>query len=339
MSNITHDNKPTKMLPKNIYYVEDVSADESKWIVLKIKEKLCTIKSEFQKIVVFDSGKYGRVMVIDDSIQTSESDEYIYHEVMIHPPLIMHPNPSSILVIGGGDGGAIEEALKHITMKKVMQVELDKMVIEASRKYLPSINKGAFDDPRVELKLREGRSFLEETDQKFDVIVLDLTDPSDHSKMLYTREFYQLVTRKLTKGGIMSCHLSAWHPFPKITGCLFNTLKSVFPHVHVFSQLVPSYGMELAFCYASMDTDFKNFSQKDFQNNFNERLGNAKDLRWVDGEFLQTSACFVPKPLKEAYTSIDRVSTDQNPLSFGDLYPWVVDNDDDSDDNDEDGDN
>jgi len=322
-----------KNIPKSEYYLEDVSPDESKWIVIKVKEKLCTTKSEFQKIVVFESEVYGRMLVIDDSIQTSEYDEYIYHEVMVHPPLIMHPNPESILIIGGGDGGAIEEALKHKNIKHVYQVELDKMVIEVSKKYLPNINKNSWEDPRVHLHLKEGRSFLETTDLQFDVIVLDLTDPSEYSKMLYTKEFYEIVTKRLTKGGIVSLHLSAWNPFPKITGTLYQTLKSVFPYVHSFSQLVPSYCMELAFCYASPYTDVSKFSPSLFQSNYKERLAdNASSLRWVDSDFLQTTASFVPKPLRDSFTCVDRISTDEKPLSFGDFYPWVVEDEEASDD-------
>jgi len=255
---------------------------------------------------------------------------------MIHPPLIMHPNPSSILVIGGGDGGAIEEALKHKNVKEVYQVELDKMVIEVSKKYLPNINKNSWEDPRVKLHIKEGRSFLETTDLQFDVIVLDLTDPSDYSKMLYTKEFYQLVTKRLTKGGIVSLHLSAWNPFPKITGTLYQTLKSVFPYVHSFSQLVPSYCMELAFCYASPYTDVTKFSHSQFQSNYKDRLGHlsSDSLRWVDGDFLQTTASFVPKPLRDSFSCVDRISTDEKPLSFADFYPWIVEEEDSSEDED-----
>jgi len=322
----TKDIHPKKMFPKDEFYIEDTSSfGETKWIILKIKEKMCTINSEYKKIVVFDSYDYGRMMVIDDSIQTAESDEYIYHEVMIHPPLIMHPNPKSVLIIGGGDGGSLEEILKHKNIESVTMAELDKMVIEASRKYLPSISKGAFDDPRAHVHLTEGRHFIETTDKKFDVIYLDLTDPSDHSKLLYTKEFYELVTTKLTPGGLISLHLSAWHPFPKVTGTIYKTLKAVFPHVHVFSNLVPSYGMELAFCYSSPTTDVKNFSPQLFAENFEKRLGHVKnELKWIDGDFLQTTACFQPKKLKESFNCVDRISTDANPLTFDDFYNWDV---------------
>lgn len=316
---------PKKLFPKNEFYVEDVSEGETKWLVLQIKEKLCSVKSEFQKIVVFDTWDYGRVMVIDDSVQTAESDEFIYHEVMIHPPLLMHPNPKRVLIIGGGDGGSIEETLKHKYLTEAVQSELDKEVIEASRKYLSSISKGAFDDPRAKVNYREGRKFLEESTEKYDVIVLDLTDPTDHSKLLYTKEFYELAVSKLTEGGIISLHLSAWSPFPKVTGAIYQTLKSVFPYVRTFSNLVPSYGMELAFCYASKDTDVTKFPSDLFAQRFEERLGHVKnELKWLDGDFLQTTASFAPKALRQALTCVDRISTDASPLSFDDYYIWDV---------------
>jgi len=183
--------------------------------------------------------------------------------------------------------------------------------------------------------LRKDEVFLETTDQLFDVIVLDLTDPSDHSKLLYTKEFYEIVTRKLTPGGIVSLHLSAWAPFPKITGSLYQTLKSVFPFVHVFSNLVPSYGMELAFCYASQTTDVTKFDSNLFNSRFKERLSGASDLKWLDGDFLQTTSCFVPKKLRDSFTSVERISTDAHPLSFADYYPWVVEDEEDDDDEEE----
>jgi len=126
----------------------------------------------------------------------------------------------------------------------------------------------------------------------------------------------------------MSLHLSAWSPFPKIAGSIYKTLNSVFPHVQVFSTLVPSYCMELAFCYASMTTNVKNFSPEIYQSNFKNRLGYCEStLQWIDEDFIQNNASFVPKKLKEALNCIDQISTDNNPISFEIFYPWVVDDD------------
>jgi len=312
-----------KALPKTDYYVEEQSPIKSKFCVLKIKEKLFSAQSEYQKVEVFDTYDFGRMLVLDDSIQTTESDEFVYHEVLTHPPLVMLPkSPKTILVIGGGDGGSIEEICKHKSIEKVVQVELDKMVVEASSTYLPSISKGAFSDKRVEVVYMDGRKFVEMTTEKFDAVSLDLTDPIECSKYLYTKEFYSLVAARLNPGGIVALHGSAWWLFPKVTAIVYNTLSAVFPYVRILPSNIPSYGMELAFMYASKDTDVAGFNLEKFSKQYKERLGTVNDLKWIDSDFLQVAA--PPKLMKEYLKSTSTISTDSDPFTFDQLYPWDV---------------
>jgi len=317
---------PKKVLPKKEFYVEDQSATSTKYTLIQIKEHLFTGKSEYQKLTIFDTWDYGRMLVLDDSIQTTEKDECIYHETLIHPTLLMAPNPKKVLVIGGGDGGSIEEMLKHKNLEQIVQVELDALVIDVAKKYLLGMNKGAFDDPRVKLIIQDGRKYLEETTERFDCIVLDLTDPIGPSAALYTTEFYKTVASRLTEGGIVSLHCTAWQLFPIITNVIYHTLKSVFPHIRILSANIPSYGMELAFVHASVTTPVEKFDPKQFATNMQERIKNPDALDWVDGEFLQTAGSFIPKPLKLVLAEkVPRLSTDANPVTFEEFYPWNVD--------------
>ena len=146
-------------------------------------------RSPMQHIEILDTPLFGRAMRIDGCFMTSERDEFFYHEPMIHLPAVSFGRPRSALIIGGGDGGAAEELLKHPDMQRVVLAELDADVVEMAREWLPAIHRGAFDDPRLELLLGDGRAFVEQCEERFDQIVLDLTDPFGPAVALYTREF------------------------------------------------------------------------------------------------------------------------------------------------------
>src|SRR5512134_1977124 len=142
-----------------------------------IKEKLADIESAYQRVEVFDTHQFGRLFRLDGRLMTSEGDEFFYHECMTHPAALAHPNPESVLVIGGGDGGSSEELFKHPSVKRIVMAELDPVVIDISKKWLGSIHKGVFYDPRLEVKIGDGFEFVKSTAERFDLVVLDLTDP------------------------------------------------------------------------------------------------------------------------------------------------------------------
>ena len=143
---------------------------------LKVKEVLDHHRSDFQDILVFESENHGNVLVLDGVIQVTERDEFAYQEMIAHIPLLAHPNPKKVLVIGGGDGGVIREVARHKGIEEIIECEIDEGVIKASKKYLPSLAKG-FDDPRVVVKVMDGAKFLEENQEAFDVIITDSSDP------------------------------------------------------------------------------------------------------------------------------------------------------------------
>jgi spermidine synthase len=182
------------------WYEESLYSD---WKQILKKEKiLYEAKTEFQDLIIFENPLLGRVLGLDGIVQTTEADEYVYHEMMVHVPLVAHPNPETILIIGGGDGGILREVIRHSCVKKVVMVEIDGAVVEFSKTHLPTLSNGAFDDSRLQLVIDDGAKFVKETDEQFDVIICDSTDPIGPGAVLFTEEFYGDCKNILKEGGI-----------------------------------------------------------------------------------------------------------------------------------------
>ena len=169
---------------------------------LEVDEVLFEGKTEFQDIQILRNRKFGKIMTLDGIVQTTEGDEFVYHEMFAHVPLLAHGNVKRVLIIGGGDGGLLEEVLKH-NVEHVTEVELDGGVVEISRKHLTSICGNAYDDPRTELIIGDGAKFVAETDQRYDAVLVDSTDPIGPGAVLFTREFYANCKRCLNPGGVL----------------------------------------------------------------------------------------------------------------------------------------
>lgn len=209
-------------------------------IGIKIKKKLYSDKSPFQKIEVYDTYAYERILVLDGIVQTSEKDEFIYHEMLCQVPMFLHKNPKRVLIIGGGDGGALEELLKH-KVEKIWMAEIDKKVIEISRKYLPSISKGAFENKKTEVIIGDGKEFIKRYNDFFDVIILDLSDPKGPAKDLISLNFYKDVKRALKKEGMVSIQSGSFTCQPKLVSTIFCRIKKIFPFAEIHRAVVPCY--------------------------------------------------------------------------------------------------
>ena len=160
-------------------------------------------KTEHQHLMIFHNAALGRVMVLDGVVQTTEKDEFVYHEMMAHVPLFAHGNAKQVLIVGGGDGGMLREVLKHQTVEQVTMVEIDNAVIEMAKQYLPNHSRGAFDDPRANIVIADGMDFVRDTEQTFDVIISDSTDPIGPGEILFTNDFYAQCQRILNPGGVV----------------------------------------------------------------------------------------------------------------------------------------
>ena len=174
---------------------------ESSGIFFKVKRVLYEKKSAFQKIEIIENDFYGRVLFLDGLVQTTEKDEFFYHEMLVHPALACHPRPEKVLIIGGGDGGALREVLRH-PVKKTWLVEIDQEVIKACEKYFPWLDE-SLSDPRAELAIADGFDFIQRTTEKFEVIIVDSSDPVGPSAILHARDFYLKLKKILKPDGII----------------------------------------------------------------------------------------------------------------------------------------
>ncbi len=177
-----------------LWFAEKLELQKGSSLAVKIKEQLYSGKSKYQAIDVFVTEMYGRMLVIDGVIMLTESDEYAYHEMIVHVPMQSHKRPQRVLVIGGGDGGCIREIVKYKEVKEIHLCEIDKEVVNISKKYLPGIASG-YDDPRVTVYYEDGSVFLKEKRDRYDVIIVDSTDPIGPGKALFTKEFSALIKK------------------------------------------------------------------------------------------------------------------------------------------------
>jgi spermidine synthase len=222
---------------------------------LRVDEMLYEGRTEFQSVQVFQNSWFGRVLVLDGIVQTTEFDEFVYHEMLTHVPLFALDRPRNVLIIGGGDGGCLEEVLKHPVEKAVM-CELDQGVVDLSREYLPSICGDAFDDPRTELIIGDGAKYLAETDIKFDVIIIDSTDPIGPGEVLFSREFYADCRRCLSDQGILITQNGVLFLQPGELDTTRERFAGLFAHAGFYFAAVPSYtGGVMAFGCASNGTE------------------------------------------------------------------------------------
>ena len=160
-------------------------------------------KTEHQDLVIFETPTFGRVMALDDIVQVTTRDEYVYHEMMTHVPMLAKGDATDVLIIGGGDGGILREVLRHASVKTATMVELDRTVVDLSVKHLPEISAGAFDDARTDLIITDGVKFAAETNKRFDVIIVDSTDPIGPGEVLFSESFYADCHRCLKDGGVL----------------------------------------------------------------------------------------------------------------------------------------
>ncbi|HEY41819.1 MAG TPA: polyamine aminopropyltransferase [Dehalococcoidia bacterium] len=279
-----------------------------------IEEVLYTGRTKFQTIEIIRSGNYGRFLVLDSKIQSSDADEFIYHEALVQPPMLTHPCPETVFIAGGGEGATLREVLYHETVKRTVMVDIDKEVIDICQQFLPDYSRGSFQDPRAEVIHTDAREYLANTSESFDIIIIDLPEPIEEGPayLLYTREFYETVKSKLAPNGIISVQSgsASWTELENLSAVNY-TLKSVFPIVRVYQADIPSFGGPWGFCQASSDLDPAALSVSKVDDLIAAR--GLTHLKFYDG--LTHQAIFsLPKHLRNALSKPDRLITDGSPL-------------------------
>lgn len=279
-----------------------------------IEEMLYSGRTRFQKIEIMRSGAYGRFLTLDGKIQSSEADEFVYHEALVQPPMLAHSRPETVFIAGGGEGATLREVLAHDTVKKAVMVDIDAEVIEVCRRFLPEYSQGAFDDPRTELLHTDARKYLEDTDERFDVVIIDLPEPIEEGPayLLYTQEFYRLVRQRLTANGIISVQSgsASWTELANLSA-VSSTLKSVFPIVRVYQTDIPSFGGPWGFCVAADKLDPAACSAAEIDRRIAER--SLDNLRFYDG-ITHQSIFSLPRHIRNELAQPGRLIADDAPL-------------------------
>ncbi len=283
----------------------------------RVREVLYSGYSKFQKIDILDLYAYGKTLFLDNKIQSAQLDEHIYHEALVQPAMFAHPAPESALIIGGGEGATLREVLKHNTIKRATMVDIDGELVKASRKYLPEWSDGAYEDSRTELIIDDARKYIFETDQKFDVVISDLTEPLEEgpSKYLFTLEFYKRIHEILTDEGVLVVQSgSAVQTYNDLAASIHKTLAQLFNFVRVYVVYIESFQMLWAFTVASKSQDPGNIREEILEERLKYR--GVENLKFYLPRY-HRGLFHLPRYLDEKIPE-GRILTDENP------YIWTA---------------
>ncbi|MBF6594417.1 MAG: fused MFS/spermidine synthase [Thermaceae bacterium] len=295
-----------------MHYLEQVTPYEA--IFRRMDAVLAAGKTQFQDYFIFQTGAFGKVLVLDKDVQSTERDEYIYHETLVHPAMLMHPEPRSVFIVGGGEGATLREVLRHPSVERAAMCDIDGELVEMAQRLLPEWHQGAFDDPRASIITEDARAWLETHPQTYDLIIVDLNDPvgvDNPARMLFTVEFYELLKRRLNPGGLMSMQagmiLLTHH---KMHPVVHHTVKQVFRHTRSYRNYIPGFMLNFGFIVASDAVDAGGVSEGTLESRI---LGRGLKLRHLDADF--TKAMFMlPSDLKRAIAEEKMVSSDSQPF-------------------------
>jgi len=301
------------MLMKNYRWLIEAQSPEEGHL-LGIQKLLYSGASEFQSLDIVELGGYGKCLVLDGRVQSTLADEFIYHEALVHPSMLAHPNPERVFVVGGGEGATLREVLKHRSVKRALMVDIDQEVVFKCREFLPEFHQGSFDDPRVELRFTDARRYLEENPETFDVILIDISEPVEEGPayLLFTREFYELVAERLNRPGVIALQAGAVSSVGTECFTAVNaTLKSVFPSVNPYVVPIPSFAVPWGFCVASPDGGVNLLTLKGIDERISARI--RGNLRFYD-HLTHQSIFSLPKHVRSRLAEEQRLIEDNAPL-------------------------
>jgi spermidine synthase len=256
--------------------------NDSTGFYIRAQKKLGEWQTKHQTMEVFETPQYGRIVRSDGRNMTSEREEFVCHENLVHPALTAHAAPRKVLIIGGGDGGAAEEALKHPSVDQVTICEIDAEVIRLAKEHLFAVHRGAFDNPRLRAVVGEGMKFIRETHERFDLIALDLDNPMGSAEALCSTEFFQHCRHALAVGGALALHIGAPMARPERLAELAQRLNGVFRIVRPYTMYIPLYGTQWAMAVCSDKLDPKSYTADEIDRRIEAR--HLADLRFYNGE-------------------------------------------------------
>ncbi|MBL3539641.1 polyamine aminopropyltransferase [Aminivibrio sp.] len=230
------DTRPKRF--NELWVTEEQSPDMK--LSLRVSDVLLNVKSPYQDILLVDTGEYGRMMLLDGAIQITERDEFCYSEMMAHVALSSHPDPRRVLIVGGGDGGVLREVLRHKNVEKATLVDIDEVVINASKRFLPTISV-ALEDPRADVKPMDAMEYIKAAREEFDVVIVDSTDPVEFAVGLFESPFYRDIHNALKKDGMVVAQTESPFTDRNVVRDAFREMSSVFPVVRLYWGAMPTY--------------------------------------------------------------------------------------------------
>lgn len=282
----------------------------------RIIRHIVSKKTKFQKALIVDTYSFGRCLILDNEVQSAEADEFIYHELLVHPAVLSHPHPEKILIMGGGEGATLREVLKYKLVKEVFMIDIDGEVLDFCKKHLYSWHRGAFSAPRAKVIIEDARKYLLETNKKFDIIISDLPCPikKGPAYLLYTLEFYKTVASRLKRNGIFALQSGSMSlPQIKLCSLMYNTLKKIFSTVKAYSEFIPSFDVPWAFIIATDGRDPESVSSAEMDRRIKKRL--KEKLKFYDG-YTHAGIFKISKNLREIFNKQKRVILEKNPFFF-----------------------
>mmetsp|Transcript_23336 Transcript_23336/g.64747 ORF Transcript_23336/g.64747 Transcript_23336/m.64747 type:complete len:312 (+) Transcript_23336:156-1091(+) len=295
-------------------WLEEELEPDLKWS-MQVSRILHTGQSEFQQVALVETPRFGKILLLDGKSQSAEFDEAVYHELLVHPAMLHHPNPKAVFICGGGEGATAREVLRHKSVEKCVMVDIDKVVCDFCRDHL-EVNKEAFADPRLELIIDDAKAQLENYPGKFDVIIGDLADPVSCGPCyhLYTAGFYKdIICNKLNPGGIFVTQsaaagvLSHTQVFTPVN----RTLQEVFPTVVPYSAHVPSFCDTWGWNMAFSSTDTQLLGSEEFEKLLSERI--EGETKFLDGDSWMAAKA-LNKIVRSSLAVEKRVLTGDNPV-------------------------
>jgi spermidine synthase len=273
-------------------------------------------RTPYQEMAIVETGAYGKALVLDGKWQSCTGDEFLYHEALVHPAMVQHGAPRKVLILGGGEGATLREVLRWSSVERAVMIDIDGEVVEACREHLPEMHQGAFEDPRSELVVGDALTWIEHTDERWDVIISDLSDPIEEgpSFRLFTREYFSQLRELLAEQGILVVQAGPVSPAEvKLHARLANTLGAVFAHAHSYSSHVPTYAAPWGFLLAANRAFEPHVDPAAVDAAIAEKV--EGELRLIDGVgllgLLQT-----PLHVRHAIASETRVYTLKEPPRF-----------------------
>lgn len=221
-----------------LWYTEKQT--ENYGITAKISKTLHTEQTEFQDLAMIETEQWGKMLVLDGMVMTTDKDEFVYHEMITHLAMNTHPNPKRALVVGGGDGGAIREILKYPSIETAVLAEIDGRVIEVSKEYLPEI-AGKLSDPRVDVQVVDGIQYIHDNKNSFDVILVDSTEPVGPAVGLFAKSFYEGIYDALKEDGIMVAQTESPFFNADLISRVYKDISSLFPVTRYYTAAIPTY--------------------------------------------------------------------------------------------------